>query len=668
MSSNEARAIRPIEGLPERVEARALLEIALNARIRFGRYELLARLPGLGAAAVYEARDTRRADGAIVALKRLESPRSGADKKRFEEEVRLTTSLGAHANIVRVIDSGQIDGVPYYTMPFAEGGTLVDWYLRRPRTPEALASVMARVARAVGRAHVHAGVVLHRDLKPTNILMDATGEPSVADFGIATRLEGDEPGTGRALVGTLDYMAPEQALGDPEKLTPAADIYSLGVVLYELLTGWVPVPGACVGEFLQRLWSAEPIVPPRKLVPGVHRGLESICLLCLENVPRRRYSSAEALAEDFERVRDGKPPRARPPSRLLRTARWVRRHPRTSYAATAALAVLTIAGIALSALAHEREREQDRILAGNASIASGQAGAALFQLREYSDHLVDLARQPAVQKILARGRPGRPAPELEPLVGGFDGVMVVGLDGYILGQWPSRASFIYQRNYDFRDYVRGARRLAETRTPGVYVARAFRSESTDMLEFGISTTVCDGKGAATGFVVGVLSTKSVFGAVRMEELPRGRETERIITALIGPRGNDRERGPDAPAPSDFSFLVHPCMNTGGEYPVRAPTPAALKDRFGMSAAPGHQLSLQYGPAMQLDDHRDPIPGFAGEWLAALAPVGKTGFLVLVETPKPPALPWTRWGRQVSASLLSATAAVARLWQALSVSG
>jgi len=305
------------------------------------------------------------------------------------------------------------------------------------------------------------------------------------------------------------------------------------------------------------------------------------------------------------------------------------------------------------------------VVAANASIASGQAGAALFQLREYADHVLNLAHEPEVQATLARGRPGHAAPELQRLAGGFDGVMVLDLDGYIVGEWPSPAPFVYDRSFDFRDYFRGARRLAETGTPGAYVARAFQSESTGRLEFGISTTVRDGRGAVIGFVVGVLNAKAVFGAVRMEELPRGREDERIITALIGPRGNDRARGPDAPAPSDFSFIVHPGMNTGVEHPVRTPTPAALKERFGSSAPLGHQLSLQYGRAMQLADYRDPIPGFGGEWLAALAPVGKTGFLVLVETPRPPALPWARWGRQLSASL---RAAGARLWKTVSASG
>jgi serine/threonine-protein kinase len=609
--------------------------IALDSPPVFGSYELLGELRGHGAASVYEARDRT---GAIVALKRLERARSPADLQRFRREAELTRSLGGHPNIIPVLDIGEVDGVPYYTMPFAEGGTLVEWCGRRAPAPEVLADVMARVARAVGHAHVHAsGPLLHRDLKPENILMDATGAPYVADFGIAKKLDAHETGTGDALVGTLDYMAPEQALGDSDKLTPAADIYSLGVVLYELITNDVPVRGASIAEFLMRLWSAEPIVPPRKLAPDVHRGLEDICLKCLENDPRRRYASAEDLARDLVCVRDGREPIiARPLPRVLRIARWIRRHPRAAYAAATAAAVLAVVGLAGSAVRRGWQSKQELVLDSNASIASGQAGAALFQLREYADHLVDIARHPTVGTILRSGDVRRNAPDLRPLLGGFDSCFVMTTSGRILAQWPAAAPYVYERSYAFRDYFQGARRLAETQTPGAYVARAFRSESRNEFAFAISTPVLDQRGTFVGIMVGTLSAKSAFGAVRMEETP---QSGRVITALIGPRGNDRERGPDAPAPTDFAFLVHPGMDRGVEYPARVRAAAELRERFGLAAPPGRQLSLQYARALQLADYRDPIPGFEGEWLAALAPVGTTGLFVLVATRKEPFFNW-----------------------------
>jgi serine/threonine-protein kinase len=246
-----------------------------------------------------------------------------------------------------------------------------------------------------------------------------------------------------------------------------------------------------------------------------------------------------------------------------------------------------------------------------------------------------------VRTILARGTVRDAAPELQPLLGGFDSLFVMTADARILEQWPAAASYVYQRDYTFRDYFRGARYLAETRTPGAYIARAFRSESHGTLEFGISAPVLDEQGTQLGLIVGTLQANSVFGAVRMEEAPQSGKTGRIITALIGPRGHDRASGPEAPAPSDFTFLVHPRMDRGVEYPVRTPSPERLRQRFGLSAPPGHQLSLQYAPALQIADYHDPIPGFPGDWLAALAPVGKTGFLMLVETPKETALPWPR---------------------------
>jgi hypothetical protein len=134
-------------------------------------------------------------------------------------------------------------------------------------------------------------------------------------------------------------------------------------------------------------------------------------------------------------------------------------------------------------------------------------------------------------------------------------------------------------------------------------------------------------------VVGTLNAKSAFGAVRMQDPSQSGNSGRIITALIGPRGNDRTRGIDAPAPSDFTFVVHPGMDRGVEYPMRNPTPEILRQRFGVSAPPGHQLSLRYRAPLPIADYHDPIPGFGGEWLAALAPVGNTGFLILVETRK-----------------------------------
>jgi hypothetical protein len=310
--------------------------------------------------------------------------------------------------------------------------------------------------------------------------------------------------------------------------------------------------------------------------------------------------------------------------------RWLRRRPRVAAAAATAIAVVAAAAVALSVVWRAGQREQDRILDSNAFIASSQAGAALFQLREYADHVVEMARHPLVAEILARDEVRRTAPELRPLVGGFDSLFVMSADARILAQWPAAARHVYERRYAFRDYFRGARRLAEARAPGPYVARAFRSESHGTFEFAISTPVLDAGGRQVGLVVGTLKAKSAFGEVRMDESP---QSGRIITALIGPRGNDRDRGPDAPTPSDFSFLVHPGMDEGAEYAVRAPAPAVLRQRFGPSAAPGEQLSLQYARALQVSDYRDPIPGFDGEWLAAIAPVGKTGLFVLVATRK-----------------------------------
>jgi hypothetical protein len=202
------------------------------------------------------------------------------------------------------------------------------------------------------------------------------------------------------------------------------------------------------------------------------------------------------------------------------------------------------------------------------------------------------------------------------------------------------------RNFAFRDYFQGALRLAalcvagdlsRRPTPFVYVSRAFRSEANGALEFAFSTPLLQDDCTLQGVFVITFGAKAVFGAIRMEETSL--ETERITTALVGPRGNDRGAGPDTPAPSRYTFLAHPGLDRGVEYPLDAPSPERLHHAFGAPAPPGEQFVLEYVPPLTERTYRDPVPGFAGEWLAALAPVGKTGFVVLVETRKPTFALW-----------------------------
>jgi serine/threonine protein kinase len=270
-----------------------------------GRYLIIGPIAAGGMGVVYKAhqRDLDR----VVALKTIR-PRivlAESSMPRFEREARAAARLH-HGNIVSIYDVGEWQGQPYYTMPYAAGGSLAD---RRQRlTADAAALLIEKVARALQHAHDHS--VLHRDLKPSNILLNEQGEPLVSDFGLAKLWDSDVELTCHGeLIGTPAYMAPEQADGNPETLTGAVDVWALGVILYELLTGRRPFLGTGRDVVLTQIRSHEPPTP-RSLDPGVDARLEAIVLRCLEKDPARRYTAGE-LADDLACWRRGEPLRKR---------------------------------------------------------------------------------------------------------------------------------------------------------------------------------------------------------------------------------------------------------------------------------------------------------------------------------------------------------------------
>ncbi len=326
----------------------------------FGGYELLAELGRGGMGVVYRAR--QKSTGRLVALKMvLTGPLATAeDRERFRREGRAVIGLD-HPRIAPVYEAGEHAGRPYYTMELFEGGDLRR-LLGRPGSPVVSALLVRLVARAVHHAHQRG--VLHRDLKPANILLDEEGRPHVADFGLARRL-GDESGLTEsgAIVGTLAYMAPEQALGE-KHLTTAADVYSLGAILYALLTGRPPFQGTTVFATLRGL-TVRVAAGLRARNPKVSRDLETVCLKCLEADPARRYGSAAELADDLERFLRGEPVVARRTSSLVRAARWLRRRP--AAAALLGLAVTALAAAGFSAVEHTRRLDRARQAAERAA-------------------------------------------------------------------------------------------------------------------------------------------------------------------------------------------------------------------------------------------------------------------------------------------------------------
>jgi serine/threonine-protein kinase len=356
----------------------------------FGDFVDLQEIGRGGMGVVYRAR--RRHPNRIVALKML-GPCGGPDERRRLRAEADHAALLDHPNIVPVYEAGEAEGRAYFTMKWVEGGSLAnavtrgEWSAGDREQQRRAARLVADVARAVHHAHQHG--ILHRDLKPANILLDADSRPMVADFGLSRRVNAPLSGWSTGdVIGTPGYLAPEQAV-DGRGVTTAADVYGLGAILYELLTGRAPFRGASPLEAVLQALHQEPERPSRcnRRVSG---DLETICLKCLEREPGRRYASAEAVAEDLERWLAGEPIQARRCGPLERTLKWTRRRPRT--ATLAVLGVVLIVAGALwqwrSAVA-ERRAEQARREAARVRDAELLTRTLRESQNLYSEEVVD---------------------------------------------------------------------------------------------------------------------------------------------------------------------------------------------------------------------------------------------------------------------------------------
>jgi hypothetical protein len=329
-------------------------------------YELLGELGHGGIGIVYKALHLRL--NRVVALKMVQDSRCLHPENlvRFLSEAEAVAGV-QHPHIAQIYEVGQMDGRPYFTMEFVEGGTLAQKIARAPQSPRQAAHLVEMLARAVQAAH-QCGII-HRDLKPANVLLAADGTPRITDFGLAKRLQGDSGLTQTGeILGTPSYMAPEQADGRIKDLGPCTDVYALGAILYECLIGRPPFVGVTVLDVLDQVKNKEPL-PFGRLRIAVPRDLETICLKCLHKDPRRRYASAEELAEDLRRFLEGRPIVARPIGVLASVWLWCHRPERVAGAGifSVALAVVFIFWSALGILVlasdvYHVERPREAIL------------------------------------------------------------------------------------------------------------------------------------------------------------------------------------------------------------------------------------------------------------------------------------------------------------------
>ncbi len=350
-------------------------------------YEILERLGEGGMGVVYKARQVGL--NRLVALKMIR----GGSQAPAEFLARLPIEAEAvarlhHSHILQIYEIGQVDGLPFVSLELLEGGSLADRLAGTPQPGRPSADLLRVLAQAIHAAH-QAGIV-HRDLKPSNVLFTSDGVPKVTDFGLAKRLESDtlHTITGQ-IMGSPSYMAPEQARGDTKAIGPAADVYALGAILYEMLTGRPPFKGESPIETIRQVIDDDPVAPSR-LVPRVPRDLETICLKCLNKDPAKRYESAQALADDLARYLDGLTILARRTPPWERGAKWARRRPFAAAALVASVAIFL--GVTLGGFAYERHqrlaqaRENARVRnqedAGNRAIDQARLGQSLDDLRK----------------------------------------------------------------------------------------------------------------------------------------------------------------------------------------------------------------------------------------------------------------------------------------------
>lgn len=572
-----------------------------------------------------------RGSGGIVhlvynhALKRWEALKLMAhgaqcpeEVRRFIEDARAAAGVD-HPNVVKIYAFGTLSYAgglrPYFTMAYFPRGTLRE-SLRRFRDPCAAVQVMVPILNGVEAAHENQ--LIHRDLKPDNILLRIDDQPCVADFGLARNLKELTGPSGGS--GTFGYMSPEQARREGLKFD--SDVFSLGVILYELITGKVPYSGLTPSEQLARLSSPQPIRSPIEVDDRIPSALAHVCSKAISKDRSDRYPSVAAFRIELERALHVRPlassvvvaPALR--QRAFRSTRIGRRD------------ALVLGGMGALLVSSGLVRSHTRSTAGNLhSHAERLAESTLALLRARAGSIARAARDVSIRELVYNDWLDKPEPAVLAEFGaGFDGLLVLDSSGQPRAHFHGNGTphNHFERTFTHRDYFQSARQLGDIAHPGVCVSRLLRSEVDGHIKLGISAPILDASGAWwRGVLTGFIKASSSFGLVGLPHTDG-----QVLSAMLGPRDTDQR---NVRPPRGFSVFAHERLVETQEHALEEQVCRTFEQQFGAPAPPARHFTSPSAKCTSLSNYRDPVPGYDGPWAGvAAAPVGNTGYVVVAQ--------------------------------------